>query len=461
MKLSRLAAALAAAALAAAPAFAAFDDTAFGARDFAMGGAFTAVHDEVGAIAYNPAALGRAPALETAASYLDGAHWPAGAIDRDTTRAAAVVPVRQEIFDGAFGLDVRYDRRVDVSKDREIGLYYGTRGLRETGDGSLDFGAGLKTLQSSLETGGDTKMKAALDLGTLWRADDRRSVGASLINLGGAKFAGPNGYSDRAPLALKVGAAESMQDALIAVDGTVRERSSGQAASETFAVGFERWWPTVRDGSFAGRSGFSIGNLSRVWSWGLGWKLGGARVDYAMGVPMTGVMRFSQGLTVAIRFGRSDPGAEYERMLQGEIQARQQLGRSLDASAVRQQALSEEIGRLRDEIAALRASLAEKASTADDARRKLRDLEVRHQKAVETFQRLQDEQARHAAEMARTKTKAELFRDDWAAYKKSKSEGEPDATLLERVQRLLVAYRDAGVDLGEASQELARLQQSR
>src|ERR1700733_4808403 len=92
--------------LAAAPAFAAFDDTYFGARDAAMGGAFTAVHDEVGAIAYNPAALGQAPALEAAASYLNGTHPPAGTIDRDTTRAAVALPVRQEIFNGAFGFDV-------------------------------------------------------------------------------------------------------------------------------------------------------------------------------------------------------------------------------------------------------------------------------------------------------------------------------------------------------------------
>ncbi|MFI5349758.1 MAG: hypothetical protein ACHQ2Z_09455 [Elusimicrobiota bacterium] len=456
MKLSRLAAALAAAALAAAPAFAAFDDTAFGARDAAMGGAFTAVHDEVGAIAYNPAALGQAPALEAAASYMNGTHPPAGTIDRDTTRAAVALPIRQDIFNGAFGFDVRYDRRANVSKDREIGVYYGTRGLKETEGGGLDFGAGLKTLYSSLESGGSTKTKIALDLGTLWRLNDHGAVGASLLNFGGAKFAGPGGYSDRAPLALKIGGEESVHGALMAVDGTVREGSSGQRQSETFAVGFERWWPTLRSGSFAGRTGFSVGTISDIWSWGLGWRLGGGRIDYSMGIPLTGVTRFTNALTLAIRFGRSDPQAEYEGLLQGEMRARQQLGRSLDASAVRQQALSEEIGRLRDEIAALRASLAEKTSTAEEARRKLKDLEVRHQKAVDTYQHLQDEQARNAA-----KTKAELFHEEWASYEKSKTDGAPDAALLERVQRILVEYKDAGVDLGEANQELRRLQQSR
>jgi hypothetical protein len=452
----RCAAVLAAASLAASPAFAAFDDADFGARDAAMGGAFTAVHDGVDSIAYNPAALGQAPSLEAAASYLNGAAWPAGEIDRDVSRAAVAVPVRQDIFNGAFGFDVRYDRRANVAKDREIGVSYGTRGFHETDNGGLDFGVGLKTLQSSLETGGTTKTKAALDLGTLWRVDDRRSVGASLLNLGDAKFTGPNGYSDRAPLALKIGAAEAIHGSLLTADATAREGSSGQPESQTFAVGFERWWATARSGSFAGRSGLSIASNSDVWSWGAGWRLGGARVDYAMGVPMRGVTRFTNGLTVGIRFGRSDPEAEYERLLQGEMRAREQLGRSLDASAVRQQALSEEIGRLRDEIAALRASVAAKTTSAEEARRKLADLEVRHQKAVEAFQRLQDEHARNAA-----KTKSELFREEWDAYEKAKADGEPDAALLQRVQRLLVEYKDSGVDLGEANRELRRLEQSR
>ena len=456
MRLRRLAAAFASAALAASPAFAAFDDTTFGARDAAMGGAFTAVHDEVGALAYNPAALGQVPALEADASYLNGTHPAAGTIDRDTTRAAVAVPVRQEIFNGAFGFDVRYDRRTNVAKDREIGLYYGTRTFKETEGGGLDFGGGLKFLHSALDNGGSTKTKVALDLGTLWRVTDRRTVGASLLNLGGAKFSGPGGYSDRAPLALKVGGAESVHGSLLTVDGTLREGSSGQGRSETFAVGMERWWPTVRSGAFAGRTGLSIGSISNVWSWGAGWKLGGGRVDYAMGVPLTGVTRFTHALTLAIRFGRSDPEAEYEGLLQGEMKARRQLGQSLEASAVRQRALSEEIARLRDEIAALRASVAEKTSTAADARKKLSDLEARHQKAVDAFKNLQDEHARNAA-----KTKAELFREEWDAYEKSKLGGAPDAALLERAQRLLIEYKDSGVDLGEANQELRRLQQSR
>jgi len=437
------------------PASAAFDDAPFGARDAAMGGAFTAVHDEVSALAYNPAALGHAPALEAAASYLRTFHSPAGEIDRDTTRASVAVPVRQEIFNGAFGFDVRYDRRTGVARDREIGIFYGTRGLRETENGGLDFGGGLKLLSSSLESGGATGTKPAIDLGALWRFGAKHSVGVSLLNFGGAKFKSGD-YSDRAPLALKIGAAETVRGSLIAADATIREPSSGQGKSITFAAGFERWWATPRVGSFAARSGMSLGDRSRTWHWGFGWKKGGGRLDYAMTIPMSGSTRFGHGLTLTLRFGRSDPEAEYERLLEGEMKTRRDLSKALDASSVKQWKLAEEINRLQTEISSLRESLAGKRASEEEARRRLGELQARQRKAAEDFARLQEEHARNAS-----KTKAELFREDWSAYQKAKLGGAPDVALLERVQRLMVEYKDTGVDLGEASQELRRLQQAR
>jgi hypothetical protein len=350
---------------------------------------------------------------------------------------------------------VRYDRRSDIGKDRDIGVYYGTRGLRETEDGGLDFGVGLKTLQSRLESGHGTKTKPALDLGALWRFGDRYAVGASLLNFGAPRFSAP-GYSDRAPLVLKIGGAESVHGSLLAVDATLREGSSGKGGSVTFAAGFERWWPTVRAGSFAARSGLSLGDLSRTWNWGIGWKHGGGRADYAMIVPLSGGIRFGQALTISIRFGRSDPEADYEKLLSSEMKMRWNLGRSLEASAVRQQALSEEIGRLRDEISSLRTALADKRASEEEVRRKLLELESRHKKAVDTFRKLQDEHARNAA-----KTKTELYREEWEAFQKAKLGGLPDTALLERLQRLMVEFKDTGVDLGEANQELRRLQQLR
>ncbi|MEK7383847.1 MAG: hypothetical protein AAB262_11260, partial [Elusimicrobiota bacterium] len=359
------------------------------------------------------------------------------------------------ILNGAFGFDVRYDRRAGVARERGIGIFYGTRGLRETENGGLDFGGGFKFLSRSLESRGATGTQPAIDLGALWRFGAKHSVGASLINVGGAKFKIGND-SDRAPLALKIGAAETVRGALLAVDATMREPSAGQGKSMTFAAGFERWWATPRAGSIAARSGLSLGDRARTWHWGFGWKNGGARLDYAMSVPLSGGTRLGHALTVTLRLGRSDPEAEYERLLEGEMKARHDLSKVLEASSLKQWKLDLEINRLQAEIASLRESLAGKRASEEEARRRLAQLEARQKKAAETFARLQEEHARNAS-----KTKAVLYREDWGAYQKAKLEGAPDAALLERVQRLLVEYKDAGVDLGSASQELRRLQQVR
>jgi hypothetical protein len=275
------------------------------------------------------------------------------------------------------------------------------------------------------------------------------------LNFGGASFKdGP--YADRAPLALRVGAAESLGGALIDVDGAVREPSSGQGRSVDFSAGFERWWATAQHGSFAGRSGLLVGTQSTDWSWGFGWRHDGAQIDYAMTVPLTGVTRFGHALTVSVRFGASDPETEYARLLAGEIEQRRQLGLSLDASRVRQEALSAEISGLEGEVAALKQSLAVKGVSEEEARRRLGALETRQKKAAETLRKLKAEAAREAS-----MTKAELFREDWAAYEKTKLEGAPDAVLIARLQRLLLEYKGTGADLGEANRELIRLQGSR
>ena len=202
--------------------FAAFEDAGFGPRDIAMGGAFTAVSDDPGVIAYNPASLGQASALEASMTYLRQFHIPSGESDRDSTRAAVVVPLRQEILNGALGFDMRYDRRTNIAGDRGIGIMYGTRGLRETEGGGVDFGGGVKLLTTSFDSGGKAGPHLALDMGTLYRFSERYAFGASLLNFGSPKFRG-----DRAPLTLKIGAAEQVRGVIFAADLTKRE-SSGQ-----------------------------------------------------------------------------------------------------------------------------------------------------------------------------------------------------------------------------------------
>jgi len=434
-----------------APASAAFEDAGFGPRDIAMGGAFTAVTDDPGVIAYNPASLGQASALEASSTYLRQFHIPSGESDRDSTRAAVVVPLRQEILNGGLGFDVRYDRRTRVGGDRAIGIMYGTRGLSETQGGGVDFGGGMKLLTTSFESGGKAGTHLALDMGALYRFSDRYSLGASLLNFGSPKFGG-----DRAPLTLKIGAAEQVRGVIFAADLTKRESSQSGNGQHTMALGFERWWATARAGQYALRSGMSLGEGTRTWSWGFGWRAQGARLDYSMTVPMTGTTRFGHGLSLAVRFGRADPEGEYEKLLSQELRYRRQLSEALESSSVKQWKLAEELNRMRGDMKVLRDEVELKRASETDAKRRLRDLETRQQKAAETYEKLKAER-----EGTTRSVRVALFQEDWRSYEKAKLAGAADSVLLEQIGRILREYRDAGVDLSEASSELRRLQRAK
>jgi hypothetical protein len=433
------------------PSFAAFEDAGFGPRDVAMGGAFTAVVDDPGVLAYNPASLGQSSSLEASMAYLRQFHIPSGESDRDSARAGVVVPIRQEILNGGIGLDMRYDRRTGVGGDRAIGVMYGTRGLRETEGGGVDFGGGLKLLSSSFDSGGKTGTHLAIDMGTLYRFSERYAFGASLLNFGSPKFKG-----DRAPLTLKLGAAEQVRGVIFSADLTKRESSQSGNGQHTMALGFERWWATPRAGQYALRSGMSLGEGTRTWSWGLGWRAQGARLDYSMTVPMTGTTRFGHGLSLSVRFGRADPEGEYEKLLSQELRYRRQLGEALEASSVKQWKLAEEMNRLRAEMAALSSEVEMKRASEVDAKRRLRELETRQQKAAETLEKVKADR-----ESAARQVRISLFQEDWRSYQKAKLSGAADSVLLEKVGRILREYRDAGVDLSEASSELRRLQRSK
>jgi len=238
----------------------------------------------------------------------------------------------------------------------------------------------------------------------------------------------------------------------MALDLTKSEPSGAAPGTVAAAAGLERWWATARNGSFAGRTGLSLGDFSKTWSWGLGWRVLGGELSYAMTVPMQGPTMIGHSVGLLFRFGTSNPEGEYERMLGEEMHYRQDLIASLEAGEVKQWKLSQELSELRSELETLRRQLVEKTLSEAEVKKRLAELQERHRHAVEEHERMLEEQRKLKA-----KTKFDFFKEDWAAYNKSKAGGAPDPVLADQVRRILRDYKDSGIDLSEANQELLRL----
>ncbi len=433
---------------------ASFEDSGYNARVTAMGGAATALLDDPVSAFINPAGLGGLRHDQFQLNYLRQFDLPGGKTDQSQFNGVAALPVDQQLLRGTFGITSLYNDQLGYAKERELGLSYATRGLIETDTGGLDFGGTIKNLSKSFDAGGGAD-HPALDFGAIYRINDRYNLGASLMNFFQPGFSGPDGR-DRAPLTLRAGFSEAVRDFTMDADVVERGASDGHPGGADLAAGFERWWPLERFGSAAARSGLTLGGRDKVWDWGLGWRIKGAEVDYAMTVPLQGSARFGHALSLVFHFGASDPEAEYEKVLSDEMQYRRQLTSALEAGQVKQWQLGDEIANMRREMEALRKQLADRTTSEADARRRLGDLEGRRRAAEERFKRIQQENARLAA-----RTQGELFRDDWAAYQKLKNGGAPDSVLTDEVRRILLQYKDKGVDLSQANQELVRLLRSR
>lgn len=434
---------------------AAFEDAPYSARAAGLAGAMTAVAEDPVAGVYNPANLGSLRKIGTSLDYLREFDVPAGKVDQDHLNIVAGIPVFQDVFNGSFLLDELYTRQNNLGIERTTGLGYGTRSLFEYDGGAIDLGGTLKFLKKSYSVGGTAPTHAALDLGLSARVRDRYNIGFSLINVGRPRFPSSVG-SDRAPTTLRLGAAESVRGFLFTEELDKREPSGGHTGLTTLAAGMEHWWATARYGSYALRTGLSLGDKDKTYTWGLGWRVLGGQMDYAMTVPLQGATAFGHAVSLSFRFGESNPEGEYERVLSDEMKYRKDLTQALEASEVKLWRLGEELGRMRDEMTLLRSQLVEKSTSEAEARQRLKALEERHKQALDRYESLQAERKTLAE-----RSQQSLFKEDWAAYQKLKLGGAPDPVLADQVKRILRQYKDAGVDLSEANQELLRLLKSR
>ncbi len=432
------------------------EDMGLGARAAGMAESFTAIGDDLWSIGYNPGALGQIGQSQAALSYRRGFLAPAGPADFDRTAWAAAAPLRLIPLNGVLGVHGIYTTIGQVSLERNVGVSYATRGWREVGNGLLDIGASLNALGRSGRAVPGSVTKAGVDIGALYNVGDAHTFGASILNLNGPRT-DIGGVADIAPVIAKLGYARDFGGHfIVALDGALREPSGGRRASQSGAIGIERWLHSVRYGSFAARSGLNLGSASRSWSLGAGWRMLGASLDYSLILPLGYGERWSNAVSLLVRFGAWNAEKEYEKILSSEMRYRRDLTRALESSESRQRKLSEQLSRASAELQKLKEELADKSADAQSAHAKIEALAQRQREAERRYQEIEAEKA-----SLRLKSKSSLFREDWQAYQKLKLGGAPDSVLLERAKILLREYKDSGADLSELSQEYLRLLRNR
>ncbi len=451
---------LAVSALLAPWAHASHEDVGLGARSAALADALTALGDETGAAAMNPAALGQIKRADMEFGLRRFFHTAAGATDLDGLSVSGGIPFAQFPFPGALGAYWTHDQIKDLSIDRTLGLVLASRGWREFGAATLDGGLTLKSLTRTGERDLGKASKAAFDAGFLLRLGDDKSVGLSALNINGPRT-DLAGIPDRAPVMVKFGYAHQVRRFKLALDLTRREPSPSRDATTSGAFGTEFGWGTPSLGNFLGRTGLYFGGLARAWNLGLGWGKSGARLDYAVRIPLSSGSRGGHAVSLSYRFGSWNPESEYERMLRSELGYRRDLSRALEAAEIKQWKLAEELRILRDEIDALRGQLIEQSAGRSEAEEKAQSLErqMRLKELEEKRRQAQRDLERLAAEREKMRrmNKDLLFSEDWRAYEELRIQGAAEPALLERVKQILREYKGTGVDLGEPHRELQRL----
>jgi hypothetical protein len=426
---------------------AAFEESGFSARAIAMGSAFTAVNDDLSSIEYNPAALGQVRTHQAGVNYLRQLYIPAGAVDLDQISLAAAFPLRREYANGTFGFAWIYTDHESYALDRVFHFSYGTRGFVEWENSQFNMGASVKFLTRTLESGGG-ELTPSFDVGFHHRVGEKLSFGLSFLNVNGPKVSG-----DRVPFTFKFGVAETARNFVWALDFTKREPSATHQPSSSLGGGLEYWTSTPRWGSFAARTGLSLGDRMRSWNAGLGWRIFGAQFDYAMTIPFNDPSPdLNHALSLMFRFGEPSPERQYERLLKEESRIRDELTGALEAGEIKKWKFEAEVEDQRREIDDLRREVSEKTASERELKEKLRDMGARHQKASDSYQQLKKRTER---------TPQEKFDEEWGSYEALKAGGAPAAVLTERVRVVLRQYKDSGADLGPAHQELLRLLRSR
>ncbi|HID92981.1 MAG TPA: PorV/PorQ family protein [bacterium (Candidatus Stahlbacteria)] len=252
-------------------------EIAIGARQVGMGGAFSAMSDDIYSIAYNPAALALLTQKELTLYHNS---W---FIDAHQSFMAFAAPSEKY---GCYGLGINYfnegkiDEYVDGTPTGErLGAYdvsmifgYGGRF-----NNYLALGLNAKFMQRTLS--GWTSSSICIDIGTLVPVllDNKLSVGLAIQNIGtGVKF---RDLSFSEPFNVKIGVASQLPVSKMVQINFAGDLNKPNDANVRLNLGTEFWVNDILALRLGYREGYDISE-SKI-AYGLGIKYKNFRIDYA------------------------------------------------------------------------------------------------------------------------------------------------------------------------------------
>ncbi|MBI2362491.1 MAG: type IX secretion system membrane protein PorP/SprF [Elusimicrobia bacterium] len=306
---------------------AAYDDVGVGARVTGLGGAFTAMADDVYSVYYNPAGLGTLdrPMLGTTYSRLHMGLSDDSALQNSFLAYAA--PIRHG-RQGAWGTAFNYFTLDSLYSETSLYGSYGRRLFADQLPNGLYAGASLKMLRRSLSgtdvadnavsnTGARlgtpdpvlqnaSKTNIDLDLGFLYRIRPRLSAGLMVQHLTEPNIAFASNDTDALGRNVKLGLAWQTGWTSIAGEFDLLKAPDG-STDKVGTLAFEKWLPTLVHGSFGVRTSVGVGSREyRQLTAGLSYRIHRLQFDYGFTLPI-GTIQDTFGthrMGLSMRFGR-------------------------------------------------------------------------------------------------------------------------------------------------------------
>lgn len=498
-----------------------FDETAVGARPAALGGAFTALADDMYAVYYNPAGLADIARPELGVYY--ARLFPALS---DQSRSAlaflgGATPLPLDRRWGGAGLGYQEFRVDDLFKERTFSLAYGGRlpgdfWNRLALGGSLkffnrDYGAGNAVSPDPVFNGGRSASSLGVDLGAMYTLFPGIRTGLALQNLNRPDLG--LATDDRLPLVTRWGVAYDKNDLRVAADLTRGAFLTGRN-DHRLLLGAERRWLLRRYGFLSVRGGVGFGNRDyRRINMGFGYEVNGVGLDYVFALPMGAAddIGNTHNVGLSYRFGRTPAEDELQSLIAQEREATVRAEEALkiaeaEAKFVREERNSlltqytNEIERLKEALAhaekrgtakaAPAPSLPARVLTAEERERLARakvtkEFEAAYQASYRAY-RVQVERGASLAKRLellsalvkkyenkgvdlsgarneQERVKSDLaqvsndFRITWDFYKKTVAQGAEPEERISVLERMIKKYRRSGIDLSEVVGELEKL----